>query len=62
MTGWKYSLDSLWMKTASGRTSRIASCARRLARTRWDSAFTKASSERSCSFHQPSSAENVAQT
>src|SRR5262245_37122578 len=40
--GWKYSLDSLWMNTASGRTRRIASSASRFARAKCLSAVTNA--------------------
>ena len=41
-SAWKYSEDSLWMKIASGRTSRIACIASTLALTMCLSAVTKA--------------------
>ena len=53
LSAWKYSEDSLWMKIASGRTSRIAAIASTLALTMCFSAVTKARSLASCSFHQP---------
>src|SRR3954447_357672 len=62
LSAWKYSDDSLWMKIASGLTSRIADIASTFALTMCLSAVTKAWSLASCSFHQPYAAENVAQT
>ena len=58
-SAWKYSDDSLWMKIASGRTSRIACIASTLALTMCLSAVTKARSVVSCSFHQPYCAEKT---
>ncbi len=60
-SAWKYSDDSLWMNSASGRTSRMACIASTLAFTMCFRAVTKARSLCSCSFHQPYSAEKVAQ-
>ena len=62
LSAWKYSVDSLCTKIASGRTSRIACIASTLALTRCLRAVTKALSLASCSFHQPYAAEKVAQT
>ncbi len=52
-SAWKYSELSLWMKIASGRTSRMVCMARTLALTRCFRAVTKPRSVVSCSFHQP---------
>ncbi len=60
LSAWKYSEDSLWTNTASGRCCRIAIMARMLAFTTCFTAVTKALSEVCCSFHQPNFAEKVA--
>src|SRR3954447_22930416 len=56
--GWVYSLDSLWMKTASGTWRRMACMASRLALQTLTVAVTYDSSPVSISFHQPYLAEN----
>src|SRR3954467_11792103 len=56
--GWGYSLDSLWMNTASGAWRRMARMASRLALQTLTVARTYASSLVSISFHQPYLAEN----
>jgi hypothetical protein len=60
LSGWKYWEDSLWMKMASGRASRMACMARRFARQRCFKAVTKARSLFNRSFHQPKLAEKEA--
>ena len=59
---WKYSDDSLWMNTASGRISRIARIASVFARHRLPRAVTNPRSLVPRSFHHPSCPENVAAT
>src|SRR3954454_10067187 len=56
--GWVYSLDSLWMKTASGTWRRMAVMASRLALQTFTVARTYAWSLVSISFPQPYFAEN----
>ena len=59
---WKYSLDSLCTKIASGRTGKTACMASTFALTMCLRAVTKPVSVVICSFHQPYLAEKRAQT